>query len=170
VANDVEAVEASASHGVAGQALLAANINPATGLATDYLNHFNEIIMLIGLVGDMPEMITEIRAWQPASYEEHFDRSGFTGKALAIAAYRAAPARIRRALAHAVNALDRSILEAIARFEASTVISYPRLMEEADRALRPLMARVSAVIHGVDVKEHHFAARAARDSVDALLV
>jgi hypothetical protein len=27
--------------------LRAANINPRTGLATDYLNHFNEAIMLL---------------------------------------------------------------------------------------------------------------------------
>ncbi|MEO8318885.1 MAG: hypothetical protein ABI561_11235, partial [Bradyrhizobium sp.] len=35
--------------------LKAANINPRTGLATDYLNHFNEAIMLLEMVPDMPE-------------------------------------------------------------------------------------------------------------------
>jgi len=30
--------------------LLAANINPRTGLATDYLNHFNEAIMLLEMI------------------------------------------------------------------------------------------------------------------------
>jgi len=34
--------------GFSRESLVAANINPATGLATDYLNHFNEITMLIG--------------------------------------------------------------------------------------------------------------------------
>jgi len=36
--------------------LRAANINPATGLATDYLNHYNEVAMLIATLADMPEM------------------------------------------------------------------------------------------------------------------
>ncbi len=36
--------------------LKAANINPVTGLATDYLNHFNEIAMMIATLADMPEM------------------------------------------------------------------------------------------------------------------
>ena len=35
--------------------LSAANINPRTGLATDYLNHFNEAVMLLEMVPDMPE-------------------------------------------------------------------------------------------------------------------
>ena len=32
-----------------------ANINPATGLATDYLNHFNEAIMLLEMLSSCPE-------------------------------------------------------------------------------------------------------------------
>src|SRR5436190_8971247 len=101
------------------QALLAANINPTTGLATDYLNHFNEITMLIGLVADMPEMIDEVRAWQPASYGEHFERSGFKGKALAIAAYRAAAPSVRRTFEDAIMAFDMAILSAIERLDAA---------------------------------------------------
>ena len=35
--------------------LAAANINPKTRLASDYLNHFNEAIMLLDLLPSMPE-------------------------------------------------------------------------------------------------------------------
>lgn len=35
--------------------LRVANINPRTGLATDYLNHFNEAVMLLEMIPDMPE-------------------------------------------------------------------------------------------------------------------
>jgi len=35
--------------------LRAANINPPTGLATDYLNHFSEAVMLLEMVPVMPE-------------------------------------------------------------------------------------------------------------------
>jgi len=34
--------------------LAEANIHPATGLATDYLNHFNEAIMMLELSDDIP--------------------------------------------------------------------------------------------------------------------
>ena len=33
----------------------AVNINAATGLATDYLNHFNEAIMLLEMLASAPE-------------------------------------------------------------------------------------------------------------------
>ena len=70
--------------------LTAANINPATGLATDFLNHFNEAIMLLEMLPAMPECRDDLLAWRPMSYREHFAASGFTHRDLAIAAYEAA--------------------------------------------------------------------------------
>ena len=32
-------------------------INPATGLATDYLNHFNEAIMLLDMLAHCPDLL-----------------------------------------------------------------------------------------------------------------
>ena len=48
--------------------LRAANINPRTGLATDYLNHFNEAIMLLEMIPDMPECAEDFLTWTPLSY------------------------------------------------------------------------------------------------------
>ena len=31
-----------------------ANIHPETGLATDYLNRFNEAVMLLDMLGELP--------------------------------------------------------------------------------------------------------------------
>ena len=70
--------------------LAAANINPKTRLASDYLNHFNEAIMLLDLLPSMPECIVELIGWEPMDYEEHFANSHFKDKELAIAAYDAA--------------------------------------------------------------------------------
>lgn len=67
-----------------------ANLCPRTGLATDYLNHFNEVAMLIGLLPDMPEAADDVLAWRPCAYLEHFNRSGFRARDLAVAAYHAA--------------------------------------------------------------------------------
>jgi hypothetical protein len=47
--------------------LLDANINPVTGLATDYLNHFNEAIMMLELAPEMPDCMEDLSAWRPLS-------------------------------------------------------------------------------------------------------
>ncbi len=65
----------------------AANINPRTGLATDYLNHFNEAVMLLEMVPDMPECAEDFLSWSPLSYAEHFWASNFKARDLAIEAY-----------------------------------------------------------------------------------
>src|SRR5712672_2025711 len=75
--------------------LQAANINPRTGLATDYLNHFNEAIMLLEMIPDMPDCAEDFLTWQPLSYREHFAASNFRARELAIAAYDSADPAIR---------------------------------------------------------------------------
>ena len=75
---------------------MAANINPRTGLATDYLNHFNEAIMLLEMIPDRcPNALRTSCSWQPLTYREHFVASNFKGRDLAIAAYESADAGIR---------------------------------------------------------------------------
>jgi hypothetical protein len=64
--------------------LRAANINPQTGLATDYLNHFNEAIMLLEMIPDLPDCAEDFLVWSPLSYAEHFTASNFKAKELAI--------------------------------------------------------------------------------------
>src|SRR5712675_3406241 len=75
--------------------LRAANINPRTGLATDYLNHFNEAIMLLEMIPDMPECAEDFLSWHPLSYAEHFMASHFKSRELAIEAYESAEPAIR---------------------------------------------------------------------------
>ena len=53
------------------------NINETSLLATDYLNHFNEVVMLLELIPDMPDMLEEVEEWKPATYIEHFAASGW---------------------------------------------------------------------------------------------
>ena len=75
--------------------LRTANINPRTGLATDYLNHFNEAIMLLEMIPDMPECAEDFLTWSPLSYAEHFWASNFKARDLAIEAYECADPKIR---------------------------------------------------------------------------
>src|ERR1700728_2823871 len=92
--------------------LRAANINPRTGLATDYLNHFNEAIMLLEMVPDMPECAEDFLGWQPLSYREHFTASNFKARDLAIAAYEAADTAVRAEFDKLTSAMT-SILTAV---------------------------------------------------------
>lgn len=91
--------------------LAAANINPVTGLATDYLNHFNEVAMLVDMVESMPEVVEDILAWRPRSYGDHFHVTGFRDKDLAIEAYEAADAELRAAFEAACDLIADDILD-----------------------------------------------------------
>jgi hypothetical protein len=53
------------------------NINPVTGLSTDYLNHFTEALMALEMAADTPECLDDLKAWRPKSYAEHFAQSRF---------------------------------------------------------------------------------------------
>jgi hypothetical protein len=70
-------------------------IDSSTLLSTDYFNLFNEVIMLLGMLPDMPDMIEDVMGWQFKSYSQHFAESGLAFAPLAIAAYPHAPAAAR---------------------------------------------------------------------------
>ena len=60
------------------------NIHPDTLLATDYLNHFNEIAMMIEMLPMMPDAIEDIGGWELLSYQDHFRISGLRDADMAI--------------------------------------------------------------------------------------
>lgn len=97
--------------------LAAANISPHTGLATDYLNHFNEVAMLIGMLPDMPEAAEDVLAWQPCTYAEHFSRSGFRDRDLAIEAFECVDARIRMEFDSALSQAEWAVQDVQARLK-----------------------------------------------------
>ena len=54
------------------------NVNAKTLLATDYLNTYNEVVMLLEMLPDAPnELVTDLECWRAKSYREHFQSSGF---------------------------------------------------------------------------------------------
>jgi hypothetical protein len=131
------------------------NISAQTLLATDYLNHFNEIVMLLDMVPDMPDMIEECKMWAPKSYVEHFADSSFKDKQLAIEAYDRVPAKFRRPFEETLNQLNTLILGGVAKLEEEIVAgSDPGLVTEhvkaISRASQALMDCANAIIHGSD--------------------
>ena len=141
----------SASDALSPAALAAANINPVTRLATDYLNHFNEAIMLLEMIPDMPECADDFLVWEPLSYPDHFRVSNFKARDLAIAAYDAADPEIRTRFDGLCDTLT-SILTAIrdAMTEATQPTTRVRLAEQATGWLKPLVIQAGGVINGAD--------------------
>ena len=129
--------------------LRAANINPRTGLATDYLNHFNEAIMLLEMIPDMPECAEDFLGWQPLSYREHFTASNFKARDLAIEAYHAADEAIRTEFNNITSAMT-SILTAVgaAMREARQDETRATLAEQATGWVKPLVALAGGMING----------------------
>jgi hypothetical protein len=141
--------ETAAVNTARAEELRAANINPRTGLATDYLNHFNEAVMLLEMVPDMPECAEDFLAWRPLSYAEHFTASNFKARDLAIEAYNAADARIRGEFDNITNAIT-SILTAVseAMQEAQHDKTRARLAEQATGWVKPLVSQAGGIING----------------------
>ena len=85
------------------------NVNEQTLLATDYLNHFNEVVMLLEMLPDMPEMIEDVKAWRPKSYQDHFRTSTIADRELAVEAYDHVSKRYRESSDKTVDQINRLI-------------------------------------------------------------
>ena len=154
--------------------LAAANINPATLLATDYLNHFNEIVMLLEILPSVPELADDVLAWQPRGYRAYFEGSSFKEKALAILAYEQADRSLRRRLEAVVEEMNRRILaaqDAVREAVASqSLFLLDPLASLATTELRPLIDQASGLINGrvVRATEEPLGHPSAQDAIDAL--
>ncbi|MBI5165220.1 MAG: hypothetical protein HY985_15120 [Magnetospirillum sp.] len=129
------------------------NISGQTLLATDYLNHFNEIVMLLDMLPDMPDMIEECKLWQPKSYKEHFADSTFSDRQLAIEAYDRVPSRFRRPFEETIGQLTALIVGGVERLDADIAAgaesaALGETCRALSRAAQALMDCASAIIHG----------------------
>lgn len=127
------------------------HISPDTLLATDYLNHFNEVAMMIGMVADAPEVLDDIRLWRPRSYVDHFLHGPLSYGALAAEAYQHAPPATKTAFDQTIAKLDRTILTAqedllAAKDEDIEVLRFTA--EAANAEIMALVEQAGAVIAG----------------------
>ena len=60
-------------------------VNPVSGLANDYLNLFNELVMMLEQIPQMPELLQDLLAWKPVSYQDYFRDSKLPGRHCALA-------------------------------------------------------------------------------------
>jgi len=130
------------------------NIHEDTLLATDYLNHFNEVIMLIGMIPDMPECLEDAKTWAPKSYEEHFRDSSFVDKELAILAYQNAPPRYRVPFDNTIAQMNDMVAAGMSRIETALAQGHPEQVTHAvanvTRNLQRFVDTASAIIHGAE--------------------
>jgi hypothetical protein len=125
------------------------NLDGGTFLATDYLNHFNEVIMLLELVRTLPGSLDELLAWEPYGYVEHFQRSNFSARHAVLDAYRTAPAIVRESFDGIVADMIAIVrlIQAALRTESRPEVQ-ARLAVSAAERLKPLVVAAAAVIHG----------------------
>src|ERR1700748_1360522 len=87
-------------------------IDPSTLLSTDYFNHFNEVIMLLGILPEMPDIMDEIDNWRFKTYEQHFETSGLAFASLAIEAYAHVPPATREQFDQTIDMLRMTVEDA----------------------------------------------------------
>jgi hypothetical protein len=143
------------------------NINSATGLTTDYLNHFNEAVMVLEMLAMIPECIPGLAAWQPKTYRQHFAESNLSHRDVIIAAYENADPVAREALddvSETLNAVLAETRDVVLRNMATPDTAAVLALRAADW-LKPLIVRMSAVINGTVTGAAHADPQAAIDEI-----
>ena len=142
------------------------NISEKTLLATDYLNHFNEIVMLIEMVPDMPMMLDECYMWEPKSYAQHFEQSGFSDKALAIAAYEFVPSKFRRPFEDTILQMQLVVSATIQRMAAAVEADNQEQLRLDCQVSVAMIHKIIQVANGII---HGTAGVMAQDEIDLYL-
>lgn len=130
-------------------------INESTLLASDYLNHFQELVRLFEALSAKPQGNTqEILSWRPLTYEEHFSESDAQDKDLAIAAYHGAPAEIKDCFDEAIAKLQSEALTQIASMGAklNSGAGLNRSCLGAATRLRCLIEDAATIANGAEPK------------------
>jgi len=132
----------------------AALVNPASGLANDYLNLFNEIVMLIEQLPTMPEFIEDIQAWHPVSYEDYFAYSPLPERNKALENYAALDADFRHKFETIVAELDTKAVGSVAAirrcFKSNAAVDQNTLSDLCQKAgenLRKTLTRATSLVN-----------------------
>ncbi len=125
------------------------NVNEQTLLATDYLNHFNEVVMLLEMIPDMPDMLDEAKEWQPKSYKDHFLGSSIADRELAVEAYDFVPTKYKVPFEQTISQLNRLVESSLGRLEQDLVDGNMDLARENASALSMTLQRLTDMAGGI---------------------
>jgi hypothetical protein len=144
--------------------------NPETGLASDYLNHYNQAIMLLDVLPHCHECVIDLFCWTPVSYRDHFANSQLKNRHAAIVAYDNAASEPRRCLEELVDIMTALLQSVCAALQSNLPPSEAtHLAQEAAANLKPLIARAGAVINGT-ADTDPLAAIAPQAVIDRLMI
>lgn len=129
-------------------------VNPVSGLANDYLNLFNELVMMLEQLPQMPELIDDLVAWRPISYQDYFQKSQLPGRHSALAAYEKLDPSFRRRFEGFVAELDTIAVASVAsvrlQFRNGAPQDFDRVAATCARAgekMRAILIRASRLVN-----------------------
>lgn len=137
-------------------------VNPSSGLANDFLNQYNEILLLVeNLPVLLPEMVEELLAWKPKTYKEYFSQSNLPGSDIAIKLYSHLDKRFVKlfeAEVAAINLLAEKAIEVISEKRITTNEMHAEDVDEfcikAAAHLRAAIDRATQLVnHGWDISD-----------------
>lgn len=132
------------------QALVDNNVNLVSGLATNYLNHYIEILLLIEMLPDMRECFEDILAWKPMSYCEHVGSSQLPNSEIVLKVYNAVDKDRRNKLADITQEVNLALRSFINRAGSALDLNDTNLLKtiatEAKEFLTPMIERMTGVI------------------------
>jgi hypothetical protein len=153
--SDVHLIEPSETRQKAVEELQSKTlVNPVSGLANDYLNLFNELVMMLEQIPQMPELFEDLCAWRPISYQEYFRNSQLPGRHSALSAYEQLSPSFKRRFETFVAELDVIALASVAsvrrQFRDGTPQDLERLAATCTRAgekMRIILLRASRLVN-----------------------
>ena len=132
------------------QALSAINVNLSTGFATNYLNHYVEILLLLEMLPSMPEGIEDILLWKPIDYAEHVRQSGLPKSELVLEAFEHSNPKRKDMLRDVTNEVDTEVLRYIDQAQKAVALGdneqTSAISSQAKEVLTPMLEKVSGVI------------------------
>jgi hypothetical protein len=138
--------------------LLQANhlVNPSSGIANDFLNQYNEVLLLVeNLPVLLPEMIEDLLAWKPRNYKEYFQSSPLAGGHLAIEIYQALEGAFRERFESQIAKLNVLASKAIVVIGNQQHGSDEMRPEDIEAFCEELSAKLRAEIErAVDLVNH----------------
>jgi len=157
---DVQLIEPSEKRQKAVEELQSKTlVNPVSGLANDYLNLFNELVMMLEQIPQMPELIEDLCAWRPVSYQEYFRKSALPGRHSALAAYEQLSPTFRRRFETFVAELDVIALASVAsvrrQFRDGAPEDMGRITATCARAgekMRIILIRASRLVNYANIE------------------
>ena len=140
------------------------NINPATGLSTDYLNHFTEALMALEMATEIPGCLDDLKAWRPKTYRQHFAASNFKNRDAVIDLYAGADRALRHQIDGLADAINGRLIAA--RVAATSGGDLATIGRRATATIRPLIAELAALINGTaDQPADRLSSQAAIDAM-----